>query len=82
MDNWVLWMELGVGAFISFLLLFMLLKAIKDGQFDDEKRHMNGLLFDSTEDLQDAINKENKVKELKKNKKIKMQSTEIVSDTN
>ena len=69
MENWVLWMELGVGAFISFLLLFMLLKAIKDGQFDDEQRHMNGLLFDSTEDLQDAINKENKMKELKKNKK-------------
>ena len=71
MENWVLWMELGVGAFISFALLFMLLKAIKEGQFDDEKRTMNGLLFDSTEDLQDAINKENKIKELKKNKKNK-----------
>jgi hypothetical protein len=29
---------------------------------------MNGLLFDSTEDLQDAIKKEEKIKELKRNK--------------
>ena len=29
---------------------------------------MNGLLFDSTEDLQDAVRKEQKIKELKENK--------------
>ena len=68
MNNWVLYMELGVGLFISFTLLFMFLKAIKQGQFDDTKKQMNGLLFDSTEDLQDAINKENKIKELKRKK--------------
>jgi len=69
MNNWVLYMELGVGLFISFTLLFMFLKAINQGQFDDTKKQMNGLLFDSTEDLQDAINKENKIKQLKKKKK-------------
>jgi len=68
MNNWVLYMELGVGLFISFTLLFMFLKAIEQGQFDDTKKQMNGLLFDSTEDLQDAINKENKIKELKRKK--------------
>ena len=68
MDNWVLYLELGVGGFISFTMLFMLLKAIKQGQFDDTKKQMNGLLFDSTEDLQDAIIKDKKVKELKKKK--------------
>jgi len=68
MDNWVLYLELGVGGFISFAMLLMLLKAIKQGQFDDSKKQMNGLLFDSTEDLQDAIIKDKKVKELKKKK--------------
>jgi len=68
MDNWVLYLELGVGGFISFAMLIMLLKAIKQGQFDDSKKQMNGLLFDSTEDLQDAIKKDKKVKELKKKK--------------
>lgn len=69
MDNWVLYLELGVGGFISFAMLIMFLKAVNQGQFDDSKKQMNGLLFDSTEDLQDAIAKENKIKELKKNKK-------------
>ena len=65
----ILWIELLVGIFISFTLLGLLLWAVKGGQFDDGKKQMNGLLFDSTEDLQDAINKENKVKELKAKKK-------------
>jgi cbb3-type cytochrome oxidase maturation protein len=60
-------MELGVGLFISFMLLYMFIKAINQGQFDDTKKQMNGLLFDSTEDLQDAINKDNKIKKLKEN---------------
>ena len=68
MSSWVLWLELGVGLFISLTMLILLLKSISQGQFDDTKRQMNGLLFDSVEDLQDAINKENKVKALKKKK--------------
>ena len=44
----------------------------KQGQFDDGKKMMDGLLFDSTEDLQDAIKKEQKVKELKKKKEKKL----------
>jgi cbb3-type cytochrome oxidase maturation protein len=65
----ILWLELVVGLIISFSLLGLLLWAVKGGQFDDGKKQMNGLLFDSTEDLNDAINKENKIKELKANKK-------------
>jgi cbb3-type cytochrome oxidase maturation protein len=68
MDSWVIYLELGVGLFISFVLLFLFIKAVSQGQFDDTKKQMNGLLFDSTEDLQDAINKENKVKKLKEDK--------------
>ena len=64
----ILWIELSVGALVSFSLLGMFLWAVKGGQFDDSKKQMNGLLFDSTEDLQAAINKENKIKELKAKK--------------
>ncbi len=64
----ILWLELVVGLIISFSLLGLLLWAVKGGQFDDGKKQMNGLLFDSTEDLNDAINKEKKIKELKANK--------------
>ena len=64
----ILWVELIVGIFISFTLLGLLLWAVKGGQFDDGKKQMNGLLFDSTDDLNDAINKEKKIKELKAKK--------------
>lgn len=68
MSNWVIWLELIVGLFISFVMLGLFLRAVKQGQFDDSKKYMNGLLFDSTQDLQDAIEQENRVKELKKRK--------------
>lgn len=56
----VLWLELVVGIIVSFTLLGIFIWAVKQGQFDDGKKMMNGLLFDSTEDLQDAIDKEKK----------------------
>jgi len=72
MDNSaILWLELAVGVIISFILLGIFLWAIKGGQFDDSKKMMDGLLFDSTDDLQDAIKKDQKVKELKKAKALK-----------
>ena len=67
----VLWLELLVGALISFLLLGIFIWAVRGGQFDDSKKMMNGLLFDSTQDLQDAIKKEQKVKKLKDKKQNK-----------
>jgi cbb3-type cytochrome oxidase maturation protein len=35
----------------------------KTGQFDDGEKQNSGLLFDSKDDLNDAINKENKIKD-------------------
>ncbi len=64
----ILWLELGVGILVSFSLLAIFIWAVKQGQFDDGKKMMNGLLFDSTEDLNDAIKKEQKIKDLKENK--------------
>ncbi|MFZ9660069.1 MAG: cbb3-type cytochrome oxidase assembly protein [Arcobacteraceae bacterium] len=68
MNDGILWLELLIGIIVSFSLLGIFIWAAKQGQFDDGKKMMDGLLFDSTEDLQDAIRKENKIKELKNNK--------------
>ena len=57
-----------VGIIISAGLLLIFVWAAKSGQFDDSNKIVNGLLFDSTDDLNDAIKKENKLKEAKKEK--------------
>ena len=71
MNDGILWLELLVGITVSFTLLGIFIWAVKQGQFDDGKKMMNGLLFDSTEDLQDAVRKEEKIKELKEQKRAK-----------
>jgi cbb3-type cytochrome oxidase maturation protein len=58
-----------VGLVISFAVLGVFIWGAKNGQFDDSRKMMDGLLFDSTEDLNDAIKKENKIKEAKKEHK-------------
>jgi len=63
--NTVLILELTVGMIVSFTLLGIFIWAAKGGQFDDGKKMMDGLLFDSEEDLRDAAEKEKKVNELK-----------------
>ena len=67
--NSILWIELVVGIIVSFTLLGIFIWGVKQGQFDDGKKMMNGLLNDSTDDLQDAIKKDEKVKKLKEDKK-------------
>ena len=57
-----------VGIKISAGLLLIFVWAAKSGQFDDSNKIVNGLLFDSTEDLNDAINKDKNSKEAKENK--------------
>jgi len=64
----ILWLELAVGIVVSFTLLGIFIWAMRQGQFDDSKKMMDGLLFDSEDDLNDAINKEKKIKELKAKK--------------
>lgn len=62
----VLTMMLIVGLIISFAVLGIFIWGAKTGQFDDDRKMMDGLLFDSEDDLNDAIRKENKIKEAKK----------------
>ena len=72
MNSGILWLELIVGVIVSVTLLAIFIKAVNQGQFDDSKKHMDGLLFDSTDDLQDVINREKKVKDLKEKKAEKL----------
>ena len=71
-DNWVLMITLVVSLFVGFSILGLFMWGSKSGQFDDEEKLMNGLLFDSEDDLQDAIKRENRTKELIENKKRKL----------
>ena len=47
-----------VGIIISAGMLFLFIWAAKSGQFDDSNKMVNGLLFDSVDDLNDAIKKD------------------------
>ena len=66
--NNILILELIVGIIVSFTLLGIFIWAAKGGQFDDSKKMMDGLLFDSEDDLQSAYEKEQKVKKIKEKK--------------
>ena len=72
--NSILWVELVIGIIVSFTLLGIFIWGVKQGQFDDGKKMMNGLLNDSTEDLQAAVKRDEKVKELKENKKERLKN--------
>lgn len=63
-----------VGIVISAGMLFLFVWAAKSGQFDDASRVTNGLLFDSVDDLNDAIKKEETTKEARKTKLEKKKS--------
>ncbi len=67
--NDTLLMMLIVGLVVSFAILGMFIWGAKGGQFDDSDKMMDGLLFDSTEDLNDAKEKEERVKKAKSKQK-------------
>ena len=67
--NDTLLMMLIVGLVVSFAILGVFIWGAKGGQFDDSDKMMDGLLFDSTEDLNDAKQKEDKIKAAKKEQK-------------
>lgn len=75
--NDTLLMMLIVGLVVSFSILGVFIWGAKDGQFDDSRKMMDGLLFDSTEDLKDAVNKEKRVEEAKKEIKKEQKKSEL-----
>jgi cbb3-type cytochrome oxidase maturation protein len=68
MINDTLFFMLIVGIILSAGILLIFVWAARTGQFDDSKKMTQGLLYDSVEDLNDAIKKENNLKEAKKKK--------------
>lgn len=50
MDNWVLVMMLGVSIFLGAIALVAFMWAVKNGQFDDEEKFLNGAKFDDMPD--------------------------------
>ena len=78
MINDTLFFMLIVGIIISAGMLFLFIWAAKTGQFDDSSKMVNWLLFDSVEDLNDAINKEKNLK-VAKEEKIKSKKEEKTS---
>ena len=70
-----------VGIIISAGMLFLFIWAAKSGQFDDSNKIVNGLLFDSVEDLNDAISKEKNLKEAKESK-IKSEKEKLEDEKN
>lgn len=71
MINDTLFLMLIVGLIISAALLLLFVWGAKTGQFDDSNKMMEGLLFDSEDDLNDAISKKNRLEEAKKAKEKK-----------
>ena len=65
MDSWLVAMMLGASIFLGSIALLAFLWALKSGQFDDKEKFLNGAKFDGIDELNDAIEQEKKVKDLK-----------------
>ncbi len=61
--NGILIMELFFGLVLSMAVLGFVVWGAKTGQFEDGEKHNSGLLFDSPDDLRDAIAREEKKKQ-------------------
>ena len=51
---------LGVSLFMGFMGLIAFLWGLKNGQFEDKEKMMQGVLFDSTQDLNNSIKQSKK----------------------
>lgn len=69
MDSGVLILMLSVSLFLGAIALFAFLWAIKNNQFNDEKKWMSAVLFDGEEELNDAADAQKKRDEATKRKK-------------
>ena len=69
--NEVLQLELIVGVVVTFTLITIFVASAKKGNFDDQKKMMDGMLFDSPDDLRAAADKEAKQEEMREKKREK-----------
>jgi cbb3-type cytochrome oxidase maturation protein len=70
MSNEVVILMMSASITLGFFGLLAFLWGLKSNQFDDNERNMNSVLFDSTDDLNDAVQKEAKKKEYEKKAKV------------
>jgi len=75
MDNWVVAMMLGASTLLGALGLWALLWGLKTGQFEDTKKFLDGASLDSEEALHDAIEIENRKKEILRKRKEKKENS-------
>lgn len=66
MDSWVIAMMLGASLVLGGIALIAFLWGIKNGQFDDETKMMNQVLYDDESELNDAASQDRKKEALKK----------------
>ncbi len=66
MNSGMVIVMLGTSVFIGFIGLMAFLWGLRTGQFDDEKKMMQGVLFDGEDDLNDAANMDKKRESTKK----------------
>ena len=71
MDGWVVAMMLGASTLLGAFGLWALLWGIRSGQFDDQKKFIDGAQFDSEEALNDAVMMERKREAIVREKKEK-----------
>jgi cbb3-type cytochrome oxidase maturation protein len=64
-------MMIGISTFIGLLGLLGLLWGLKTGQFDDEKKFLDGVRNDGVDELRDAAALQERKKEAKKRHKEK-----------
>lgn len=67
----VLQLELIVGLVVTFILIVLFVASAKQGNFDDQKKMMDGMLFDSPDDLRQAAENEQKQEEMRAKKREK-----------
>ena len=71
MDGWIVAMMLGASTLLGAFGLWALLWGIRSGQFDDQKKFIDGAQFDSEEALNDAVMMERKKEAIVKEKEEK-----------
>lgn len=62
MSSWVVALMLGVSIFMGLMGLIAFLWGLKGGQFDDKDKMMQGILFDSVDDLNIVDKKDKKAR--------------------
>ncbi len=71
MSSSIVGLMIGVSTFLGAIGLFGLLWGLKTGQFDDEKKFLDGVRNDGVDELRDAVELDNKKKEALKRHKEK-----------